>query len=289
MAHSQYPSANKQVPSAESVLRAQRELRKLLFDRSDAIRWRPGRELAARLLLTIDEPLTCWALSVEFLRGELGVERVDGGFASHCDRIYIPAMAEARSDRGDIPSLSGMKVNNQGASAQHIWRKGRPLAHPDMAEDTTFDATLRRHFLSIGTRAKMTSSIWWQGRPVGLICADRMSARRAWNRGQLDCFESIVQDVMAPTLFEAKRLSMPRLRSLEDAWGAAVAERLRALSAAEMRVCKLVSHGMSYKEIAFSIDRSFSTVDHHLRSIREKLQVRSTIQLVKMLSGADLS
>jgi DNA-binding NarL/FixJ family response regulator len=94
---------------------------------------------------------------------------------------------------------------------------------------------------------------------------------------------------MAPTLFEAKRLSMPRLRSLEDAWGATVAERLRALSAAEMRVCKLVSHGMSYKEIAFSIDRSFSTVDHHLRSIREKLQVRSTIQLVKMLSGADLS
>ena len=44
-------------------------------------------------------------------------------------------------------------------------------------------------------------------------------------------------------------------------------------------------HGLSYKEIARRLNRSFSTVDHQLRSVREKLGVRSAGQLVRVLAA----
>jgi DNA-binding CsgD family transcriptional regulator len=42
---------------------------------------------------------------------------------------------------------------------------------------------------------------------------------------------------------------------------------------------------LSYKEIARRLDRSLSTIDHQLRSVRGKLGARSTARLVRMLSG----
>jgi len=60
---------------------------------------------------------------------------------------------------------------------------------------------------------------------------------------------------------------------------------LGLLTPAERRVALLAATGMSYKEIARQLDRSFSTVDHQLRSVREKLGVRSASQLVRILNA----
>ena len=59
---------------------------------------------------------------------------------------------------------------------------------------------------------------------------------------------------------------------------------LAELTPAERKVADLVATGMSYKEIARHLNRSFSTVDHQLRSVRTKLGVRSTSRLVRLLS-----
>jgi len=59
---------------------------------------------------------------------------------------------------------------------------------------------------------------------------------------------------------------------------------LAELTPAERKVAHLVATGMSYKEIARHLNRSFSTVDHQLRSVRTKLGVRSTSRLVRLLS-----
>lgn len=56
------------------------------------------------------------------------------------------------------------------------------------------------------------------------------------------------------------------------------------LTPAELRVARLVVQGLSYKEIAREIDRSLSTVDHHLRHIRDKLNVHSTSRLIHVLN-----
>jgi DNA-binding CsgD family transcriptional regulator len=60
---------------------------------------------------------------------------------------------------------------------------------------------------------------------------------------------------------------------------------LSELTPAERRVALLAATGMSYKEIARQLQRSFSTVDHQLRSVRTKLGVASTGRLVRMLSA----
>jgi DNA-binding CsgD family transcriptional regulator len=41
---------------------------------------------------------------------------------------------------------------------------------------------------------------------------------------------------------------------------------------------------LSYKEIARRLDRSLSTIDHQLRSVRSKVGARSTNRLVSMLA-----
>ena len=51
-----------------------------------------------------------------------------------------------------------------------------------------------------------------------------------------------------------------------------------------LEVARLVATGLSYKEVARRLDRSFSTVDHQLRSIRDKLGARSTARLVHLLN-----
>ena len=59
---------------------------------------------------------------------------------------------------------------------------------------------------------------------------------------------------------------------------------LRDLTPAERRVAELAATGMSYKEIARRLNRSFSTIDHQLRSVRSKLGTRSAGRLVHLLA-----
>ena len=59
---------------------------------------------------------------------------------------------------------------------------------------------------------------------------------------------------------------------------------LAGLTSAELKIARMVARGMSYKEIARELNRSFSTVDHQLRSVRDKLGAPSTARLVRMLA-----
>jgi len=61
---------------------------------------------------------------------------------------------------------------------------------------------------------------------------------------------------------------------------------LACLTAAELKVAQLVVNGLSYKEVARQLKRSLSTVDHQLRSIREKTGAASTAALIHLLSRA---
>jgi DNA-binding CsgD family transcriptional regulator len=77
--------------------------------------------------------------------------------------------------------------------------------------------------------------------------------------------------VLGPILATSRRLGMePSL--------------LAQLTPAERRVAELVAAGLSYKEIARRLDRSVSTIDHQLRSVRRKLGARSNSRLVRMLA-----
>lgn len=267
---------------AERILSAQRRLKQSLLD-SQALSWRPARDLAAQMLLCLEAPQSCWKVAAEWLLDELGVERVDGGWAQPTDDVYRAAQFEVIRDTA-LPSMAGLTVKTRSRTLALLWNSSAPLVQEDMASTCLFDDDLRRYFLSQGVHTKMTTSIVHRGRPVGLICVDRVTRQRRWNQWQYDCFSAVVNQVMAPILDEVGQIHQTGSCG-PTFMGDAEDGRFPVLTPTESKICDLAVQGWSYKEIAREMGRSLSTVDHHLRSVRQKLGVSSTAKLVTALSG----
>lgn len=86
---------------------------------------------------------------------------------------------------------------------------------------------------------------------------------------------------------EFERMRFPTGRPEPDAT-ARTEDRCRgSLTPAELKVAWLAASGMPYKVIADRLNKSFATVDHQLRSIRRKLQVRSHAELSAVLANTE--
>ena len=143
---------------------------------------------------------------------------------------------------------------------------------------------LRASLLRLGSRSIIATSLRDHGAPVGLTCADWMECRVDANDTRCARLQELSDHVLGPIIGAAR--SLDENAPVVDAALADEARRvLRGLTPAERRVAMLAATGMSYKEIARRLNRSFSTIDHQLRSVREKLGVRSAGQLVRMLAS----
>ncbi len=288
----------------DDFLRIQRELRARLFEGSTAIKWRPARELAAQLLLYLDDAQACWRLTAEWLRDTLDADRVDGGYGGFLGRngegrSYI-VMAEARRNSMALPSVLGIRFDAADASIRNVW--GDPGVSPivDVSQARSFSADMRGALQALGTSAKLAMPLRDGSRPVGLLCADWHRRAPSWDAQMCEQMSILARHVLGPLFAASERIMRERAddvddRSCRDAWGlvlpqmpdqalASPVDDLSLLTPAELKVARLVARGLSYKEVARQLDRSLSTVDHQLRSIREKLGARSTARLVRLLA-----
>jgi DNA-binding CsgD family transcriptional regulator len=267
------------------VLASQRQLRGQLLDRQSAISWRPSRELAAQLLLRLDDPKACWQFSAEWIREAFDVERVDGGYGSPSAPIYAPASAEARSRDIDVPSLRGLHISNHDPALIRLWTSPQPIVITDIAQEKLFRSDLRENLLAVGTYSKIAVALQHQGHRFGLLCIDHVEKQCDWSAGQYACFASLSREVLGPILLASARLGNWADEPAPDTNDASFDTLVQRLTPAEKRIARLAASGMSYKEIARAVNRSFSTVDHQLRSIRHKLEVTSNTRLIKVLSS----
>lgn len=288
----------------DDILQVQRVLRRRLFEGDSAIRWRPGRELAAQLLLYVDDPQACWRITTEWLRDVLDADRVDGGFggfvgAAGKPRDYV-VMAEAQRPSMTLPSVLGLRFNAANPGIRAVWSDVGAAAIADVAQERSFTDELRGALLSLGTAAKLAVPVRDGARPIGLICADWHREAPRWNTDVCNELGGLAQGALGPLLAAAAQLALerrerdlPALNRGDDSShvvphtgdSGQVAHELAVLTPAELKVARLVATGLSYKEVARRLDRSLSTVDHQLRSIRDKLGVRSTARLVHLLNG----
>ncbi|AKJ28589.1 helix-turn-helix transcriptional regulator [Caldimonas brevitalea] len=275
-------------PDPGEVLAEQRRLRAALLDRRAAVDWPQARELACHLLLRLDDADACWRFATEWLCEHLDVDRVDGGYAHPGAATYRLAHAQARREDPGIPSLEGITVDNRGAAMLYLWASQRAVVFDDIAQTASFTPTLRADLLRAGTRSKIAIALWADGRPLGLLCIDHVLRQREWRQALFERFGGAATQVLAPVLWAAARLGEPR-RSVAYESPAATPSGdpvgWSMLTPAERRVAALVAEGRSYKEIARQLNRSFSTVDHQLRSIREKLGASSTARVAALLAG----
>ena len=277
----------------DDILSVQRRLRRRLFEGETAIRWRPGRELAAQLLLYLDDAQACWRITADWLRETLDADRVDGGFGGYIGaggrvRDYV-VMAEVQRDSLALPSVLGRRFSAADPGLRAVWGDGGGVAAiADVSQERSFTEGMRVALCSVGTRAKLALPVRDGREPLGIICADWHRETPAWDASTCNELAGLSHSTLGPVLATAALLAEQRRdresRRADAPRDASLPEALRQLTSAEMKVARLVAMGLSYKEVARQLQRSLSTVDHQLRSIRDKLGVRSTSRLVRLLN-----
>ncbi|QDG76374.1 response regulator transcription factor [Labrenzia sp. PHM005] len=279
------------------VFEAQRQLRRYLLDQP-VVRYAPARDLAAHMLLNLDDLPGCWSLATNWLRAKLGCQRVDAGFGASRDFNYFPSLAEAKNPDYDVPSFGGAAVFNQDPAMQAMWLGSRPVVFADITQDRRVSKRLRNRMSGAQTKSKFGSALRTIDGSYGLICADWTEHHAPSDSGLLDCFEHTVADVLSPVIAVSKQITAQSAsvtdtvpdsaRPITTSSDQPGADLLQLLTESEIEVARLAARGLSYKEIARIRDRSFSTIDHQLRSIRHKTGVTSTSALVSLLVKAGI-
>lgn len=259
------------------VLGMQRQLRTRLLDNA-AVQDPRARDLAAHMLLQLDDLPACWSVATTWLRSELSCQRVDTGFGSSEANEYFPGFAQAKDPNFDVPSFGGTAVYNRDFAMQAMWRDPRPVVFADIKQDSRFTLRLRKRMSGAKTKSKFGWALRTENGGFGLICADWTEQFAPWESGLYDCFERAVTDVLSPIIAVARDIADWRIADESPI------NSESCLTPSEIEVAGLVAQGMSYKEIARTRGRSLSTIDHQLRSIREKLGVPSTSALVSLLA-----
>lgn len=276
------------------VFATQRRLRTQLVDGA-FIRYAPARDLAAHMLLRLDDLSACWSLATNWLRAELGCHRVDAGFGAPQAKEYFPSYAEAKDGNYDVPTLGGSAVDNFDPIMQAMWLAPRPVVFADMKQDRRLQMRLRQRLSKARTKTKIGGALRVGSGTYGLICADWTEHFAPSDSNIYDRFEQTVADVLSPIIAVAKAIDdrdhARRRGRAEDDNPATFVEGVSVvrLTGSEIEVARLVAKGLSYKEIALIRGRSFSTIDHQLRSIRQKTGVSSTSALVSLLARIDIS
>ncbi len=272
------------------VFATQQRLRAQLLD-GTFIRHRRARDLAAHMLLNLDDLPACWSLATNWLRAELGCHRVDAGFGAQQASEYFPSYAEAKDTDYDVPTLGGPAVDNRDPVMQAMWLAPRPVIFADIKQDRRVQMRLRQRLSKARTKTKFGGALRVVGGSYGLICADWTEHFAPHDSDIYDCFEQTVADVLGPIIAVSKAINdhaHRRERAKGDSSMAAEGISVATLTASEIEVARFVAKGLSYKEIAQLRGRSFSTVDHQLRSIRQKIGVSSTSALVSLLARINL-
>lgn len=265
------------MPPSNAWVNMQQTLRHSMLEER-RVQWAPARDLAAQLLLRLNDPERCWSAAAEWLCGHVGADRVDGGFHASLDQPYVPQV-EIQREPHALPSTLDTAFTPRGAGDAAIWRDPEPTVFDDVARDRRLAERTRGQLQRLGTRSKLVLPVVHGRRVVGIFCADWREVRAA--RANLTALAEVSATVLGPLLITAQALSRS---ATAPAVEPPLPPSLGCLTEAERRVARLVAQGLSYKEVARRLDRSFSTVDHQLRSIRGKLGVASTARLSVLLA-----
>ena len=268
--------------NSEDLLQAQRRLRGQLLERRDAAV--PGAlDLAAHLLVYLDDEARCWQLTLDWVRTTLDADRASGCFAGPAQAVRV---AQAESLRPGLGLASALGTIHEAGEAwlHDVWSGAQPDMSDDVSRDPRFTPSRRRQLKALGTGAQLALALRDGGAPVGLILCGWNTARPGWTPALLREVDIVAREMLGPILRVAGAVA-GRCGAPAAVGGMPAPSRAAvSLTPGELAVARLVVTGMSYKEIAHRLNRSFSTVDHRLRAIREKLGARSTARMVAVLT-----
>ena len=186
-------------------------------------------------------------------------------------------------------------MDNRDPIMRAMWAGSKPIVFADIKQDRRVTPRLRKRMSGARTKSKFGAALRTRSGGFGLICADWTEHLAPNNADIYDCFEQTVTDVLSPIIAVAKEVTEahdPQAAIAHEAtsvfhYGRRGSGALDALTSSEVEVARLAAQGLSYKEIATIRARSLSTIDHQLRSIRSKMGVSSTSNLIRLLTKLD--
>jgi DNA-binding CsgD family transcriptional regulator len=217
-------------------------------------------DCGAHMLLYLAEPQTMMRIGLSHLLERFAATRTDVGFGSSCDPNYQAVAAQRREDC-DVPDALGVAWPNQHHVLQSVWRSATPV-YLDVHD--AFVGSLRPALQRLRVRAKIARRLECGGRSFGIVCVDQTEERRRWAQDDQIYLDQFALGFLAP-LMAASRSGKARCR----------------LTAAEQAVVRLAVQGLSYKEIAATLNKSPNTVDNQLSQVRRKFGVRNQVELVR--------
>lgn len=265
----------------DDMIGSQRLLRRQLLDCPSAIKRKQARELAAEMLLYLDDSKACWQICVAWLLVSMHGERSDGGFLSCHDGLYQPMVESLCCDNVPLPSILQSKIPLTEPGITVTLSSPHSVVYSDMTNDPRISFQLRRQMISLGTLRKLATVVRNRANHIGLLCVDRAVRSPDWTSEECQIFEDVIKDVVEPILGAAYDLDNGR--HVDGDVHNGTEPNAPRLTAAEIEVARLVCAGYSYKEIARALGRPLFTVDHQLRRIREKFKVKSTSKLIREL------
>lgn len=276
--------------NADEVLIVQRKLRRQMLDEKRSIRWPKARDLAAHLLIRLDDVKACWQFGTEWLLTEMAADRITAGPCDSRLDYYSPRFESLHPDK-PVPSLKDTRFEIAEASMRRILAARQAVAFIGLP---LLSKVGEVHDDAPPIAVKLGMAMRDEGHATGMICAHWLDPRQPVSADRCVGLTDVVNEVFNPILLAAERLARQETDGARGAQGKATSETaaagtatsaLASLTPAELRLARLAATGMSYKEIARQLNRSFSTVDHHLRSIREKFNVHSSARLITLLAA----
>ncbi|MCU0491608.1 MAG: LuxR C-terminal-related transcriptional regulator [Chloroflexaceae bacterium] len=222
-------------------------------------------DCVAHMLLYLDQPQRVLELALTHLVGRLGVCRGDAGLGQPEAERFVASAAYVEPGRA-APTTLGMQLPNRHALLQQVWRTAQPVRIEAVAHNRQL-GTLREGFVALRTTAMLARRVEYQGRMLGLICLDHTQAQHQWQAHELHLMDEFCGTFLAPVLAHSLAHHAPAPTA--------------TLSTAEQAVVRLAARGLSYAEIAQVLDKSIRTVDHQLRSARQKLGARNQVELIQ--------
>lgn len=173
-----------------ACFRQQQTLRASLLDARGAISFAPARDLAAHMLLAIDDVTLAGNIAAQWLLERVQGERVDGNIGSPSDAVYVCGRWESALLGCDARSAKGTTLDNSDPGMRQLWNADAPVVLEVVASAAGMSRSARAALLATGTKTKMIMPMRGDdGRPFGLMSVDRLTrASRAWEIALVDLF-----------------------------------------------------------------------------------------------------
>ncbi|TWI31514.1 helix-turn-helix transcriptional regulator [Paracoccus sulfuroxidans] len=248
---------------------SRKQLKEGFLDRFRRDRSASELNCVAHMILVIEDPEELAAVALDHLIENVGVCRVDLGFAQPRDRDYAPIRVHYNR-RTDPPRCDEASYPNQAYVFRRAWHGARPVSCDEVALHP-FLNDCRNDFTSISSKSILFQRLTYQRRPVGLMCMDFTRDIHAWSDDELGGIAAFSQDFLGPLL------AVSRMWSAREGGQAAV----RRPSPAELDAIRLAAQGLSCEEIAEALGKSARTIENQLRNARLSLQATNRAELIR--------